>query len=128
MSFERAAAVESDERQIRKSTSPNPSVTLRIAEPPVRDRIQRLVSLACSVLSETESLARDKTFTEASSQLKNLDLAGGIDFYQEVERFEIELIRLALDSTRGCQAKAARLLNIKPTTLNSKIKLFGIQP
>jgi DNA-binding protein Fis len=34
---------------------------------------------------------------------------------------------MALAETAGNQAKAARLLGIKATTLNSKIKLFDIQ-
>jgi DNA-binding NtrC family response regulator len=59
--------------------------------------------------------------------LQTLNLSEGIDFYDEVQRFETGLIRLALDQTRGHQAKAARLLHIKPTTLNSKIKLYEIE-
>jgi DNA-binding NtrC family response regulator len=53
--------------------------------------------------------------------------SGGIDLFQEVKRFEINLIKLALDQTRGHQARAARLLKINPTTLNSKIKAYGIE-
>lgn len=128
MSFERAAAVESaSPSRLRESSSSNTPVQLRIADHPVRDRVQRLVTLALSLLNEAQNLARDKAFIEASANLRSLNLAEGIDFYKEVERFEIELIRLALDRTHGCQAKAARLLKIKPTTLNSKIKLLGIE-
>ncbi len=127
MSVEPATVVEpEDRRRLRKSMSPGARVQLRIAERP-RDRVRRLIDLAFSLLNETEALSRDKDFTEASTQLRSLDVSEGIDFYKEVVRFETELIRLALDHTRGCQAKAARLLRIKPTTLNSKIKLFGIQ-
>lgn len=50
----------------------------------------------------------------------------GFDFYEEVRRFEIDMIRYALTYTRGHQAKAAALLNLKATTLNSKIKQYGI--
>ncbi|MCM3872834.1 MAG: hypothetical protein ND895_19305 [Pyrinomonadaceae bacterium] len=128
MSFERAAAVEPANPRLRESSlSANSPVQLRIADHPVRDRVQRLVTLALSLLNETQNLARDKAFTEASAHLRSLNLTEGIDFYKEVERFEIELIRLALERTHGCQAKAARLLQIKPTTLNSKIKLLGIE-
>jgi DNA-binding NtrC family response regulator len=100
---------------------------LKIAERPPRSRVQRLLDIAGSLLRETESLARDKAFTEHANRLQGLNLAEGIDFYGEVERFESGLIRLALDQTGGHQAKAARLLHIKPTTLNSKIKLYGIE-
>ncbi len=128
MSFESAAAVEPVNSRLRESSSSSGTpVQLRIADHPVRDRVQRLVTLALSLLNEAQNLARDKAFTEASAQLRTLNMAEGIDFYKEVERFEIELIRLALDRTHGCQAKAARLLGIKPTTLNSKIKLMGIE-
>ena len=76
---------------------------------------------------EAETLARDKAFTDEAMRLKPLDIVGGIDFYQEVQQFETHLIKMALDETSGNQARAARLLGIKATTLNSKIKLFGIQ-
>jgi DNA-binding NtrC family response regulator len=100
---------------------------LKIAERPRRNRMQRLLEIADTLLRETEMLARDKTFTDESNRLRSLNLSEGIDFYSEVERFETGLIRLALDQTRGHQARAARLLHIKPTTLNSKIKLYGIE-
>ena len=100
---------------------------LKIAERPVRTRVQRLLELANSLVRETESLERDRAFTEESNRLQALNVAEGIDFYKEVERFESGLIRLALDQTRGHQARAANLLHIKPTTLNSKIKLYGIE-
>jgi len=50
----------------------------------------------------------------------------GVDFYEEVRRFEIELIMRALRRTHGSQVKAANLLNLVPQTLNSKIKSYGI--
>ena len=48
------------------------------------------------------------------------------DFYEEVQRYEIDLIRGALQRTHGNQRRAARLLGMKPTTLNCKIKKYGI--
>ena len=51
----------------------------------------------------------------------------GFDFYNEVTRFEIELIRQALIFTGGHQGKAARLLQLKATTLNSKINHYHTQ-
>ena len=41
-------------------------------------------------------------------------------------RFEIDLIKRALLQTAGHQGRAARLLNLRATTLNSKIKHYGI--
>ena len=51
---------------------------------------------------------------------------GELDFYSEVRRFEIFLIRNALRLTKGSQVKAARLLKMPETTLNSKLKSFNI--
>jgi DNA-binding NtrC family response regulator len=56
-----------------------------------------------------------------------IDVAHGIDFYDEVRRFEIDLIRRALEQTSGHQSRAARLLGMNATTLNSKIKTYNIQ-
>ncbi|HEX8144884.1 MAG TPA: helix-turn-helix domain-containing protein [Pyrinomonadaceae bacterium] len=55
-----------------------------------------------------------------------LDIEAGIDFYDEVSRFEIFLIQRALKHTGGCQTRAASLLKLKPTTLNSKIRAYNI--
>ena len=41
-----------------------------------------------------------------------------------MKRFETALIKLALDQTEGNQARAAQLLGLRATTLNSKIKLY----
>ena len=54
------------------------------------------------------------------------DLAQGLNFYDEVRRFEISLIEQALRQTAGSQIRAAALLGLKHTTLNSKIKSFSI--
>ena len=99
----------------------------KTAERPARSRVQRLLHLTDALLRETEILARDKAFTDESNRIRSLNFAEGIDFYGEVERFETGLIRLALDQTGGHQARAAQLLRIKPSTLNSKIKLYGIE-
>ncbi|MBX3287993.1 MAG: sigma-54-dependent Fis family transcriptional regulator [Acidobacteria bacterium] len=55
-----------------------------------------------------------------------IDLAKGVNFYDEVKRFEIDLIRRALEQTGGHQSRAARLLGLNATTLNSKIKTYNI--
>lgn len=54
------------------------------------------------------------------------DVRRGISFYDEVQRFEIDLIRKALKLTAGSQKRAAQLLRIKATTLNTKIKGYKI--
>jgi DNA-binding protein Fis len=50
----------------------------------------------------------------------------GVDFYDEVRRFEIELIVSALRRTGGKQREAAALLGLKPTTLHAKIKQYQL--
>src|SRR5213596_403394 len=54
------------------------------------------------------------------------DLGRGINFYDQVRRFEVDLIRRALEQTGGHQSRAARLLGMNATTLNSKIKTYNI--
>ncbi|MBA2737646.1 MAG: sigma-54-dependent Fis family transcriptional regulator [Pyrinomonadaceae bacterium] len=56
----------------------------------------------------------------------DINLSRGVNFYDEVRRFEIDLIRRALDQTGGHQSRAARLLGLNATTLNSKIKTYNI--
>lgn len=52
--------------------------------------------------------------------------ASGLDLGDEIRRHEIELICAALKHSRGLQAKAARLLHTKATTLFMKIQRYGI--
>lgn len=62
------------------------------------------------------------------SKMEFTDIQSGIDLHEEVRRFEIRLIKLALQETDGRQVRAANLLGIKMTTLNEKIKRYGIDP
>ena len=128
MKAEHADAIQSErggqERDVLRASAPQP---FKITERPARNRIQHLADLAHTLLREAETLASDKTFTDESNKLRSLNIAEGIDFYDEVTRFEINLIKLALDRAGRNQAAAARLLHIKPTTLNFKIKLYGIE-
>lgn len=47
-------------------------------------------------------------------------------FYENVERFEMQLIRRALGRTRNNQRQAAGLLGLKVSTLNSKVKRYKL--
>lgn len=82
-----------------------------------RNAVLALKVLASKLMHEVESL----------NEVHTLDIHDGIDFYDEVTEFEIGLIRRALMHTRGHQGRAARLLNLKVTTLNSKIKQYKIK-
>lgn len=130
MAVNRAALVEAINRRANKDSSVSAKKTSNLKLAPAEERgngrVSRLVDLASSLMKEAQILARDKAFVDESSNLQSLDLAKGIDFYGEVQRFETALIKLALEQANGNQAQAARLLGLRATTLNSKIKLFGI--
>ena len=66
--------------------------------------------------------------SDSSGTSAKIDIAQGVTFYDEVKKFEIDLIQRALDQTGGHQSRAARLLGLNATTLNSKIKSYNILP
>jgi|SRR4051812_5720645 DNA-binding NtrC family response regulator len=63
---------------------------------------------------------------EVGEASKSLELESGNDFYRSVRQLEVAMITRALELTGGSQVKAAKLLKIKVTTLNSKIKRYKI--
>lgn len=77
-----------------------------------------LKELTLALLKEVESLKGNESSDGRLS----------VNFAEEVRRFETDLIRWALMHTGGHQRRAARMLNIKVTTLNAKIKRYGIRP
>lgn len=86
------------------------------AQIPPDERISRIKELIQVFIKQVEALghrckARDR-----------------ISIREEVERFESDLIRHALALTGGHQRRAARLLGVKATTLNEKIKRYKIRP
>jgi len=83
-----------------------------------RNNLATLQELVLRLLCEVQCI----------SEVSPLTIESGFDFYDEVSRFEIDLIRRALLQTGGHQVQAARLLNLKVTTLNSKIKHYHINP
>jgi transcriptional regulator with GAF, ATPase, and Fis domain len=93
----------------------------------LRERISNLREL----VDDLRQRAEDVTCTLEGFGLVGLSTtlptgAHELDFYSEVRRFEIFLIRNALRSAKGSQVKAARLLKMHETTLNSKLKSFNI--
>jgi len=75
-------------------------------------------------ISDPESVST--TSHEGASMAAVQNIGRGVNFYDEVRRFEIDLIRRALEQTGGHQSRAARLLGMNATTLNSKIKTYNI--
>ena len=55
-----------------------------------------------------------------------LDLKNNIDMFDEVRRFEMNLITTALLHTGGSQRRSAALLGISPSNLSYKMKTYGI--
>lgn len=83
--------------------------------------------LSCSKLDILKYLARTLSLeVEALQDNQMPDVSSGISFYDEVQRFEIMLIKSALKHTRGKQKYAARLLGMRPSTLNAFIKRYDI--
>jgi DNA-binding NtrC family response regulator len=85
------------------------------------------ITLDCLREEIVNPQARAGSSTSGSDPVASLDIMRGISFYDEVSRFEIELIRRALEITGGHQSKAAKLLGMNNTTLNSKIKIYNIK-
>ena len=105
MSTESILGLESNEPFERKREDSNVDV-----------RLNTLRETVLQLLTEVESLAISRP----------VDIKGGASFSDEVRQFEVSLIRTALGRTAGSQTRAARLLGLKPTTLNAKIKRYGI--
>jgi len=81
-------------------------------------RLNTLRETVLQLLGEVESLSISRP----------IDIRRGARFSDEVRQFEVNLIRTALGRTSGSQIRAARLLGLKPTTLNAKIKRYNIGP
>lgn len=77
-----------------------------------------------------DSLSR--LVSQLSAAVETLDepnvpsIEDGLDFYAEVRKFEMSLIQRALKYTAGAQNKAAVILKLKRSTLNSKIKTYRL--
>jgi transcriptional regulator with PAS, ATPase and Fis domain len=81
------------------------------------NRLNTLREVALTLLREVESFRVSQPATKRTVRL-----------HEEVRRFEIDLIRSALSRTSGNQTRAAQLLGVKITTLNTKIKRYKIAP
>jgi DNA-binding NtrC family response regulator len=93
-----------------------PRVSPQQREVVLNNRVEALRQVALSLLTELETLGCAGTAANGKIRLDD-----------EVKRFEIDLIRAALDRARGNQSRASRMLGVKKTTLNAKIKRYQIQ-
>ena len=83
---------------------------------------QVLKSVAQALISEGATQA-----LEPASGAERPDAPAQMSFYDEVRRFEIGLITRALQRAHGKQREAARLLGLKATTLNAKMKQYQMR-
>ena len=91
----------------------------------LKNVIERAMILEAEDQILPEHLPMELSSKEVQIQnVKGIDIkipAGGID----IESVEKELIRQALDSTRGNQTRAAKLLNLTRDTLRYRMQKFG---
>ena len=106
----------SSESILGLETNGSDSVAPTAGDKTVDARLNTLRETVLQLLDEVESLAISKP----------VDIKSGARFSDEVRQFEVSLIRTALGRTSGSQTRAAKLLGLKPTTLNAKIKRYGI--
>jgi DNA-binding NtrC family response regulator len=84
----------------------------------LQNKLAMIRELVASLQAEVETL-----------EMINLpEIDDEFDFYREVARYEKKLIQKALRMTGGSQIKASKLLQLKPTTLNSKMKALKLIP
>ena len=83
---------------------------------------QVLKSVALAIISEGTMQARG-----TAPGPEPPDEPAEVSFYEEVRRFEIGLITQALRRAHGKQREAARLLGLKATTLNEKMKQYKMR-
>lgn len=94
-------------------TADNTKKTIKIES--ITQKLEAIRRISNTVLQEVEIFAE-----RSRPNLKN------INFYEEIERLETELILYALYQANGNQRLAAQILNIKKTTLNAKIKKLNL--
>jgi len=128
-----------NERQITEALSPEVLSLLEAYYYPGNVReleniIERAVVIAPTDEITVECLRPEVRNPELAREMikmsegksNNIDISRGANFYDEVRRFETDLIQRALEQTGGHQSRAARLLGLNATTLNSKIKTYNI--
>ena len=89
-------------------------------------RLKKIRDLAATMLEESEALEHESELAQTSATIATLATNQSIDFFEEVRQFEIKLINRALELAGGNQARAAQLLGLGTTTLNYKVKTYGL--
>ena len=93
---------------------------------PVDETIDETSNAPHNMTTLRELVLRVLCEVQSINEVTPVIIGQNFDFYEEVRRFEIDIIKRALLQTAGHQVRAAKLLNLKVTTLNSKIKHYNI--
>ena len=111
------SAVNSNDSSLSQSHYMLPHFPRKDATPTAEEaRIASLKVLALTLLRQVELLEKQIA----------VDNVTELNLQKEVHGFEAAIIRSALAKTGGRQRRAARLLGVKVTTLNTKIKRHKI--
>jgi len=100
------------ELQLAAPDEPQPNVRTD-----VQLHIQAIGELIHMLLTQLDLLRHESSYSDDVTCL---------NLREEVQRFEINLIQRALTRTHGSQVQAARVLGLKATTLNAKMKRYRL--
>jgi transcriptional regulator with GAF, ATPase, and Fis domain len=87
----------------------------------MQNQLEALKSLSFLFIREINSL--EQTQGNLEEEIRN---EHPICLVRELQRIEIKMIRCAMIRSMGNQTKAAKLLGLKVTTLNAKLKRYKI--
>jgi two-component system response regulator PilR (NtrC family) len=91
--------------------------------------IERSVALESSsiILPESLSIAEDGNGEAGATKPEEAFPERGVNLNRELERFEREIIRKALDKAKGSKTKAASLLGVSFPSLRHRIEKLNME-
>lgn len=137
-----ARRVSLDSRTVEYSLSDTEFTTLRVerkSDASATSRIVRKIKRSDQVYflngfsyTTVKDLSKDHVLdvlTEVTTTDSHYEIIVDLNlsYYEIIDEVEKAIIRNALVKTKGHQSKAARLLNLKDTTINTKIKKWDIE-
>lgn len=100
---------------------------LGVLFPDRRIRAQDLPSRYAPALKDAATLVAITSNSPEAATTSAIDIEGGIDLREKLQKIEISLIREALESSDWVVARSAKLLNLQRTTLVEKMRKYSIQ-
>jgi len=104
--------------------TPTRAAESALLRPAIDLKVTRLKKLAAQLVAQVDGL---KALLISSRPVK-LDLNKGIAIREELRRYEMSMISVALQITANHQSQAAKILGVDATTLNAKIKRYRLRP